>query len=318
MLANSLGLQVDQLGGNVPDRIYLANEERFTATHFSEPLTAYAVGWQDPENIRATVAAICPMVQVPRRFEYKEAVNIESFLSEADDVRAIGSPFKRVEYKGSSTNGKTYNKGLTIRLDYDEMTEGSEEQAIARLLNRLWRNDLRRVITVLDANDTNSNKTWDTTAGKDPDMDVIADLITGADARGIGSNRALYGETAWQKRALSHRAQSTAGGFASATLTEQAVAALIGVERVVVSRERYQSDSTTKTKIVGSYVFMYFAQDNIGKDDPSNIKLFWTPTEGGEVRVYREEHAKFVDLSVEHYSDIVCTSTLGIRKFTVS
>jgi hypothetical protein len=299
--------------------ICLANEARFTAANFSEPLTAFAQGWKDPENLEAQLDVIAPPVTVGRRFEYKSAVNAEAFLSEADDIRAIGSPFKRVEYKGSSVNQKTLNKGLTIRLDNDEMlVPNSRENAVALLRARLIRNDLRRAVAGLVAGATNTAKTWDTTALKDPDADVLADLITGGDDRGIESNQVVYGQTAWQKRALSHRAQTSAGGFASAAMNEAALAAILGVDRVVVCKARYQSGAATKTKIVGAYVLMYYVSPSAMLDDPSNIKRFVTPTESGPIRVYVEEHAKYVDVSVEHYSNVVVTSTLGLRMFTIS
>ena len=39
--------------------------------------------------------------------------------------------------------------------------------------------------------------------------------------------------------------------------------------------------------------------------------------EGTAFRVYCDEHAKYTDLTVEHYSSIVATSELGVRKITV-
>lgn len=298
--------------------ICLANEERFTATHFSEPLTAYAIGWKDPENIRETLDLIAPPVQVNRRFEFKRAVNAEAFLSETDDIRAIGAPFKRVEYKGSSVNEKTFNKGLTVRIDRDEMTEGQEELEVGRLMNRLARNDLRRAQAAISAAATNTAKTWDTSAGKDPDGDVVSDLETGADSRGIMSNCIVYGENAWIKRLLSLRAQDLAGQSRSSTLTREELRQFFSVDKLIVSKERFQSSATAKSKIVGNLVLMYYSQPTISKDDPSDIKQFWTPTESGRTRVFREEHAKFIDVSVEHYSNIVITGNVGIRQFTIS
>ncbi|MBN1671204.1 MAG: hypothetical protein JXR37_09240 [Kiritimatiellae bacterium] len=298
--------------------LYAANEERFTAAHFSQPLTTYAVGWQDPENILATLQAMAPEVQIGPRFEYKTAVNAEAFLSETDDIRAIGSPFKRVEYKSASVNARTHNKGLTIRLDRDAMVDGDEERAVARLTNRIYRSDLRRVIVVLLANDTNTSQTWDGSTVKDPDQEVMEEILASGDSRGIDANIVVYGPTAWSKRALSHRLQATAGGFASAGLTPEQLAGVLGVRRVVLCKERYQSDASTKTAIAGAYCFVYYVLDNAGKDDPSNIKRFVTPTGDGRVRVYREEHSKFIDISVEHYSTIACTCTLGIRSITAS
>jgi hypothetical protein len=308
-------------GQNPTGRIIAANEERFTAAFFSEPLTAFSLGWMrqgDVARLQAQLDGVAPSVIVPRRFEYKSATNAEAFLSETDDIRAIGGDFKKVEYTGTSVNQKTLNKGLTISLDKDEIVAGSEEQAVARLTARLIRNDLRRAVSGLSAAATDTAKTWNTTAGKDPDADVLADLVTANAARGIPCDVAVYGETAWQKRALAHRAQSTAGGFASAMLDEAALARLLGLSRVIVSREVYQSAVSTKTGIVANLVLMFAAPQGVSKDDPSNIKRFVTPVEGGAVRVYRQEFAKRIELSVEHYSNVVITSTLGIRQFTVS
>src|SRR4051794_33925096 len=64
-----------------PGEIYLANESVFTQQYFDEPLTTYAVGWRDPNNIQATLDFFAPAVPVTRRFTYKEWTNIEEFLS---------------------------------------------------------------------------------------------------------------------------------------------------------------------------------------------------------------------------------------------
>src|SRR5688572_15084792 len=90
-----------------PGQVCLANESRFNSAFFSEPLTAYATGWRDPNNIEALLDFVAPPVQVGRRFEYKKADNSEAFLSDTDDFRAIGADFKRVEFKGSSQSDKT-------------------------------------------------------------------------------------------------------------------------------------------------------------------------------------------------------------------
>ena len=302
----------------LPGIICLANEERFTAAHFSEPLTTYAVGYRDPTNIEATLDALFPAVRVSRRFEFKKATNANEFYSEADDIRAIGSPFKRVEYPRTSVNEKTLNKGLTIRLDHDERVDGDEEAAVARLIRRLTRNDLRRGVALIVTAATNTAKTWDTTAGKDPDQDVLTDLVTGGDARGMESNLVCYGQSAWAKRLLSLRAQDLAGQARSSSLTPDELGQWLGVDKVAISKERYQSGAATKTKIVGAYVLMLYAEQDASKDDPSNTKRFWTPTDSGRFRVYRQEHSKYTDISVEHYSNLVVTCTLGIRMFTVS
>src|SRR5687768_9539768 len=190
----SAGLERDH-GQIQPGQTCLANESRFNSSFFSEPLTAYATGWRDPNDMEALLDFIAPPVQVGRRFEFKKADNSEAFLSEMDDTRAIGAAFKSIEYEGSSQVAKTDNKGLTIRIDLDVAGEmpNWRELYTARLLQRLLRNELRRTLDLVVVNATNTAKTWDTTVGKDPDQDIISELLASADAMGLRANRVLFG-----------------------------------------------------------------------------------------------------------------------------
>jgi hypothetical protein len=308
-------------GSGNPGQILLANEGRFESTYFSEPLTNYAIGWLEQNDIKATLDAICPEIPVGRRFEFKKSANAEQFLSESDDIRAIGADFKRVEFTGSSVNDKTYNKGLTISVDADEQLGSDwQERYTQRLLLRLYRNELRRAISAISAAATNSAVTWDTTAGKDPDFDVLSKIEASGDTRGIDANLILYGSTSWRKRSLSHRAQNTAGGFASASLTPDQLAELLGVDKVVVSKERYQSSAAAKTQVVANKVEIYFAMQGASKDDPSDIKRFVSAVDGGGfIRVFVQVvNAKRTDITVEQYSNIIMTGNLGVQQLTVS
>lgn len=319
--APSERLPIDN-GSPAPGVVCLANEARFTASFASEPLTSYATSWRDTNDIEGTLDFLFPPVQVPRRFEFKKAENSEAFLSESDDIRAIGADFKHVEYKGTSVLEKTLNKGLTIRVDMDQVAgmQNWREIYTTRLLQRVLRNELRRAIASALAAATNTAKTWDTTAGKDPDQDVLNDLVLAVDDSGVRPNRILFGDGAWTKRLLSHRAQATAGGYASADKTLQELASWFGIERVHVSRERYQNTATTKAKVMSDLVLSFYAEDSLTPEDPSNTKRFWTPVEGGgKYRVYEQPvSSKLVDLTVEHYSNCVVTSTVGMRKLTIS
>src|SRR5687767_6156945 len=315
------GLERDN-GQIQPGQVCLANESRFNSAFFSEPLTAYAAGWRDPNNIEALLDFVASPVKVGRRFEYKKADNAEAFLSEADDLRAIGADFKRVEYKGATVNGKTENRGLTVRVDLDGAGDipNWRELYTARLLQRLLRNEFRRGMDALLASATNTAKTWDSTAGKDPDQDVMSELIASVDAMGLRSNRVLYSDVAWHKRIVSHRSQSTAGGYASAALTTEELAGFLGVEAVRISRDRYQSSASGKSKIVPDVVLMFYGEDGATTEDPTHAKRFWSAVEGGgKYRVYEQQvNSKMVDLTVEHYSNVLLTSTVGLRKLTIS
>lgn len=305
---------------NPVDSIVLANENRFDGSFLSEPLTNYATGWSGSDEARKLkefLDFLAPEVPVGRRFEFRTAENAEALLSETDDIRAIGSGFKRVEYKGGTTNSKTYNKGLTGILDKDEMQPGDEEMMVSRLQARLLRSEARRAATALLAIDnTGTNKTWGSSA--DPDGDVLSALDSGGDSSGLSPNRVLYGNAAWILRRSAAAAQATAGAFGSASIRSAAeLAEYLGVESVMRTDLRYQSTASAKAKIVGSYVVVFNAQANIGKDDPSNMKRFVTRM-GSPFRVFRQEFAKTIEISVEHYSHIVATATVGAKKLNIS
>ena len=337
-LANAdLPARVPGNGDMGPGEIYsLANDSRFAETFFSEPMTNYAVGWRDPNDIQATLEFFAPKVQVPGRlFEFKKFINAEEFYSEQDDIRAIGGDFKRIEYQGQDATGKTLNKGLTMRVDLDNVVQatGWENRYVAKIMRRLFRNELRRVLALLSAAATNTAKTWDTSAGKDPDLDVMNELVTGTTASGVRPNRIGYGETAWTKRQTSHRAQNTPGGYSSAAYTPKDLAAFLAIDQAYVSRERYQSAAAAKSEIVGNLVLMFLAYGGVDAEDASNIKRFVSPpanlapggnqyqrpSGGNDVNVYFQQiSAKLVDITVEHYSNPIMTSTLGVRQFTIS
>jgi len=309
-----------------PGVIYAANASRFSESFMVQDLTTYAVGWRDPNNIEATVDFYAPRVEVGGPyFEYLEAINAEEFFSDGskEDLRAIGAEYPKIRpYQGANTLGKTEDRGLTAVVDLRTVRGKSnwEQEIVARLMRRCHRNRLRRAVALLSAAATNTGKTWDTTAGKDPDQDVISELVTAATASGVGANRIAYGHTAWAKRSLSHRAQETAGGFASASMTPDQLAGLLGVDRVLVSKERYQSSASAKTEIVGDKVHMFYALDGATTEDGSNIKTFVAPYEGGGFfRVYVQQiSANLVAVTVSYEEKQAITSTLGVRQFTIT
>ncbi len=317
----------DHGSGYEAGQILFANDSRFMETFFSEPLTNYAVGWRDPNNIEATLNFIAPPVTVGRRFEWKKAANAEEFLSEVvDDQRTIGSDFKRVEFTASDVTDKTINKGLTYIADLDNVSGPNwQNDKVAKLLRRLYRNEFRRGITAISAAATNTAVTWDTTAGKNPDRDLLTDLLTATTATGIRPNRILYGDTAWNKRGLSYEGQSgtsTAFGMIANYSPEQLAARLM-VDQVMVSRERYQTSGTAKSEIVSNLIFGFYAEDGVDTEDPSNIKRFVSAFSGeqggGLVRVFVQQlSSKLVAITVEHYSKIIVTFSGGLRKWTVS
>lgn len=306
-----LGVDLGE-GRNPAGLICAANEARFTSGHYSEQLTAYTVDWKDPEDVDALLQRLFPEVPVSRRFDFKKANNAEAFLSETDDLRPISSPFKRVEYTGTSANEKTLNKGLTVRIDFDSTddVEGEKQKAVSRLMARLARNELRRGIALLEANDTTAGAVFSATTN--PDGLIRAMLKASADVTGVRPNVIVYGEAAWDLRLDAYEDPARVQPTNRADKTPEELARYFMVDRVEIVKARYQSTATAKGAIVPSTVYGYLALPGAGKDDPTAVKRFTSGARGGQrYGVYATEHEKFVDVSVEMYSNIVYTG-LGI------
>lgn len=309
-------------------QIALANTAMFDERHLSVPLTQYVVGGWDRDPLMTVLEFYAPATRpVPRNFTHMEFTNEEEFVSDDndEDIRTIRGDFKEVQYKGTTASAQTHNKGLRSIVDVDYIgqgiTLGQELRNRAdKLRRRLLRNEIRRAVTALSAAANNSNKTWDTSAGKNPDQDVKTQLITAADASGLRPNRVGYGMTAWNLRGLSYGAQNNAAGYAHAGMTPAQVAGNLMVDQVLTDDARYQNTSSAKEQIVKNLVLMFFADSGLDQEDPSNIKRFISSTRTGQqVAVYtRQLSEKLYQVVVEHYSLIKVTYATGIEKFTVS
>ncbi len=307
------------------ERLEVFNADLITESSYQQALTDFAVGFREPD-LDAELQFWAPEVPVAQRFEYATFDSAEEFLADyLDDERPVKADFKEADYTSGKVEASTKNRGLQITLDVDQLRGRAnwEEYYTQKLIRRIKRNRLRRAVALLSAAATNTAKTWDTTAGKDPDQDVISDLVTAADASGVKPNRVGYGDTAWSKRFLAHRAQTTAGGFSSSALTPEQLASLLGVEQVWHSNARYTSSASAKTQTVANLVLMFNAASNMDTEDSSNIKCFVSdgPAEegGGAFQVYSQRvSAKRHVIAVGCYELLKITSTVGVRKFTVS
>jgi hypothetical protein len=70
--------------------------------------------------------------------------------------------------------------------------------------------------------------------------------------------------------------------------------------------------------LLAARIYAYLAIQGAGKDDPSAVKRFTSSARGGlKYGVYREDHEKFTDVSVEFYENIVATGS-GVESIVVT
>jgi hypothetical protein len=300
--------------------ILAANDANFDAAHLSEPLTEFVADTPDEEGLDLILEAMAPSVPVGRAFTYLVADNTAQFqaMLADEDIREIGGEFATVRPKGTQANGRTANKGLTMILDNDQGGEDPavQQRAVTNLRNRLLRTEIYRTEALLEANDTALTPNWGASnTAADPDGNIAADLELGGDARGIDSNVVVFCGGAWLRRFLSLGVGSNAARHQTRNLTPQQVGELLGVEKVVKAKVRFQSSASAKTKVGDNKVYSYYAKTGLMPNDPSNIKRFVTMVPGGGMfRIYITPILKRTAITVEHYSSIDLTSSLGIRK----
>jgi hypothetical protein len=307
--------------GMQPGQISLANEAAFNSTFLSEGLTAYSVGYTSVmQALLDELNFLAPAVPVARRFEYRVQDNAEAFLGETDDsdIRSIGTEFKTVKTFGSKQDSSTLHKGLTMRLDVDQIGEDpkAKERAVDSLKARLLRAEIHRAATLLIAVNS-SNKSWATGGNDtDPDTDLPSAINAAAEASGVECNRIAFGAGAWNKRVIGLRKMVVAGGFASGGFDETALAAYLGVDKVKRCKGVRTSGANAKARLLGTNrVIGFYADELAGKDDPSNIKRFTT----GDWQVFEQQvGANTVDITVGHRSRIVVTATLGVFSLDVA
>ena len=293
-----------------------ANETQFNQNNYSDTLTQFTKTWEDNEGLKSLLNFIAPQVPVAHRFEYKRCNSDDFFCSETDDERSAGSSFKRINFSGDIVQAKTYNKGLTVRVDADDIV-GDDWQVryVHLLMKRLYRNELRRAINALKKNATSVDTTWG--ANDQPDIDVRDNLIRSNQPKGFYPNRLLFGELAWYLRQDCYALQNNAGARISAEMSREKLAEKLMVDDIKLLKK--QNLGLQGNEIIGNEIFAFHAQNDLMKDEPSHIKRFVTPNNDGNLfRVYVEEHTKFVDITVEHYSNIVVTSKDSITQLNVT
>lgn len=316
-------LGIVESGKLAPGRVALANEHAFNAAFLSRPLTDYAIGWKTEDNkLEELLEFIAPGVRVPRKFEYRVGNNADAFAAVADgsDVRSLYGEYKLVKTTAGTTNGKTVSKGFSTVLERDEEREvpNAREGKVAWLKRMLLRAEVIRAVSLLNTAATNSAKTWTGSNGSLPDTDLMAAIDAFGDAVGIDANRVLLGSSAWTKRIGAYASKEAKNFVPPATL--QGLADFLGVEKVVKSSERYTTGSGKAKLVTADCAFVFMGMAGATSEDPSTLKRFWTPKEGGEWVVYVDEKYsdELIKITVAHTSQIALTCSTGVQKLTIS
>ena len=312
------------LGRDLPhEAITTANASLFVQAHFSEPLTSYATGWRDAQNLDAIAEFIAPTLPgTGERYEHITYPNAEAFLSDVtadDDLRAIGGDFKAVDYTQAKTSRTVPNRGLRIVLDWDRIKNQPNWQEFytGMLMQRLKRNAVRRKYALAIASGTDVPLVWDAAGAADPDYDLANQAAISGDASGVTPTSALWGLGAQLLRLQTYGATNAAKAVAGRALTPVQASQAAGLNGMLDS-SRYQA-GTGKSRVVAAKVLL-FTSSPTSMMDPSNFKTAKANTEqGGLYAVYvRQLSVKQWEIVVECYETEFTASTLGVRVLSVT
>lgn len=307
-------------------RVLAANASTFSGNNPHEFLSNYAVRYQDP--LQDTLGSLREIIapEVPSNnsafVEYAVYGFADAFLAMDNGLdvrRAPGADYAtlRNPVKSMATQ-RLPDVGLAVEVDEDEelLDTDWQQRKVAHLLGIIERSELRTAIALMVAGATNVNKTWDTSAGKDPDMDVITEI----DAMVIKPNHIIYGPGAATKRMLSLRAQNLAGQANSSTLTMDQLGGMLNAQ-VRVPQHRYATGAATTASVMGSVVMMFSSTPGMSRNDFSNLKTFVAPVKGmGKRAVWvRQVGDKRWRIAVSTGKRLVAlTSAIGLETITVN
>jgi hypothetical protein len=322
--AGQLPAITDNYGDFEHNRLLAFNASQFEANEPSEFLSNYAVRYQDPlaASLQSLLQMLAPDVQcgMSRTVEYAVYLLQDAFLSmdnTLDDLRAIGADFTTLRNTTKTmVFQKIPNRGLAVEVDEDEerLDPDWQQRKVAYLLGILARTALRRALALFIASATAVAKNWSTPG--DPDMDLLNELENSL----IRMTRLILGPTAATKRKINFRAQNTAGGFASAGLSDQELADYLALDQAVTARNKYTSGVGATSSIFASYALLFIASDTMQKDDPSNLKTFWAPCKNGQryATYVRQVGDKRWRIAVEKYELTAVTAVAGAEILTIS
>lgn len=305
--------------------ICLANDSLFSQATLQVESTTHGIGYADPNRNRLMqlLNFIAPLRPGPRNavitvYDEDEPFEIVDYTKVK---RAELGDFPTVKQRTSTkVTRKVLNRGLTCVLDTDQLIDKPNW----RTMHTEWLIDLLTRASILEAFALHTTIAaadaylWNAAANPDLDLKNLNVTVL-APATGFKANRAVFGEEATLVRQIAYEPQNNAGGYAAAAImSDEGIAARIGVDRVLTNVERY-NNSSSKDTFLGSKVLLFSAQDGESPEDISNVVRHTSSTVGGGAyAVYIEERLKKTLITVENYELFATQHTGGEALITVA
>jgi hypothetical protein len=300
------------------------NDSQFEGTNINTALTEKVFGFRDKEDIAGILDRIAPPVPSPFKFNYMaytEATQFADLSANDGDLKPRGGEFGLVKFTGTNTDARLYHKGLQIVIDDSEGGNNAavQERYASWLKQIIMRAELIRSIAALDtaAGNAVATKTWSSGTTVTPDVDIATLADLSGTARGIDANRILIGSGDWLLRFGACQRNANPGVSGAALMSPAQMAALLGLDDIIVTKVRKQTAENTKAKVATGYVYAYYAEGTAVAEDASNLKRFVDMT-GPQVIVERLGSRLATRIAVFHQSNILATNSVGVKRYAIN
>lgn len=289
-------------------------------------LRTFAVSMPENQQVQAERELFAPDVEVDDiRFDYTDySGGLTGWEYDTLDERAINGDFKKLKDQGTEVTKKLPERGIATDIDAGQYKDiGKEAQRRLKLImKRMELNALRRTIAGLVAIMANSAKTWDGTAGQDPDSDMIKHITTGYTATGVRANVGLIAADAWSWRVTTLRAQGLTAAGLSANATPEEVARFLGLRTLMVSQTAQMDGANAISQVLAGKALFAQVAAEASTADASIMKTFWTAHDGSRRNVapLRQVGDRIWRLAVWEYSKQVVSgpATNTVRGLTIT
>lgn len=240
-------------------------------------LTKLAVGYRNPKFVGTE---LFPTVKVE-----KEGLKIPKFGKEAfrryKTLRAVGGDTNLYSLEGMTTIDvvlQEYDFGVPI--DYRTQKEAlfNEQKRALHVGTKAIDNELEIQIATIAQNPSNysashkkalSNTTcWDQSAGH-PVADIVAAMDKVSEDVGVEPNVMLVGAEAWTVLKEHSEILGKIKHTQNAVATEELVASIFGLKKVVVGKAIYEDGGTMKRIWGDNVILAYVPEDGGSYDEPA-------------------------------------------------
>jgi len=304
---------------------------RLSTAAINPTLTTYAQGVS--QDLAGDISDfIAPYVVVGASAgRFKQFDDKNSFLAYAETRRGIGGTATRLKFEATDGTYDCEPNALEIPIDDTERSRAGEwqdrlERSKSRSLittARVSRAD--RVMTIIKAAITAvvGKGVW-SNAANDPIAELNEQILAIAIACGMMPNRLALGLGAWatlrdHPKVIERQPGAELIGLTVEQLAKMLLNPAMEIKIGTLSKTTAWGKANSKSNIVGDEAFMFIGSASPSEYDPSAVKTF-TTQEGSvtAVRVYRDEAARSDILAVDWSEQIQVTSSIGIKRITIT